>query len=128
MDEVVRAANSPSHRAAPDRKPRQLSTGAQQRVSLARALVRRPTVFLLDEPLSHLDADLRSQMRAELKRLQAESGGTMIHVTHDQLEALSLSDRVIVMNEGRIQQIGTPEDVYDGRPIASSRPSSVSRP
>jgi ABC-type sugar transport system ATPase subunit len=110
--EVVRAANLLHIGGLLDRRPGELSTGVQQRVSLARALVRRPTVFLLDEPLSHLDADLRSQMRGELKRLQADSGGTMIHVTHDQLEALSLSDRVVVMNEGLIQQIGTPEEIY----------------
>ena len=110
--EVVRAANLLNIGPLLDRRPRELSTGVQQRVSLARALVRRPTVFLLDEPLSHLDAELRAQMRIELKRLQVESGGTMIHVTHDQLEALSLSDRVAVMDQGEIQQIGTPEEVY----------------
>ncbi|MCD6301488.1 MAG: ABC transporter ATP-binding protein [Staphylothermus sp.] len=95
-----------------DRKPSQLSGGQQQRVALARALVKEPDVLLLDEPLSNLDALLRVYMRAELKRLQKTLGITAIYVTHDQIEALSMSDRIVVMNEGRIQQIGTPDEIY----------------
>ncbi len=95
-----------------DRKPGQLSGGQQQRVALARALIRRPKVWLMDEPLSNLDALLRLQMRAELKRLQREVGITTIYVTHDQAEALSMADRIAVMNKGRIVQVGTPEDIY----------------
>jgi multiple sugar transport system ATP-binding protein len=95
-----------------NRYPAELSGGFRQRVSLARAMVRKPDVFLLDEPISHLDAGLRSEMRIELKRLQRETGATMIYVTHDQREALTMADRVIVMNGGRLQQIDTPERVY----------------
>jgi len=95
-----------------DRRPAQLSGGQQQRVALARALAKEPDVLLLDEPLSNLDALLRVYMRAELKRLQKELGITTIYVTHDQVEALSMSDRVVVMNEGKIQQVGTPEEIY----------------
>ncbi len=95
-----------------DRKPGQLSGGQQQRVALARALVKEPDVLLLDEPLSNLDALLRVYMRAELKRLQKELKITTIYVTHDQVEALSMSDRIVVMNEGRVQQVGTPSEIY----------------
>lgn len=95
-----------------DRYPRQLSGGQQQRVALGRALVREPHVFLMDEPLSNLDAKLRVYMRAELKRLQRELGITTIYVTHDQAEAMTMADRIVVMNEGRIQQIGTPSELY----------------
>ncbi|HIP56630.1 MAG TPA: ABC transporter ATP-binding protein [Ignisphaera aggregans] len=95
-----------------DRKPAQLSGGQQQRVALARALVKEPDVLLLDEPLSNLDALLRVYMRAELKRLQKELKVTTVYVTHDQVEALSMSDRIVVMNEGRIQQVGTPDEIY----------------
>ena len=95
-----------------DRLPAQLSGGQQQRVALARALVIRPRLLLLDEPLSNLDARLRVEMRAELRRLQRESGITMLYVTHDQDEALSLSDRIVVMREGRIEQDDTPAVVY----------------
>src|SRR5262249_40403601 len=94
------------------RYPRELSGGQQQRVALARALVTEPGVLLLDEPLSHLDALLRDEMRVELKRLQERLGATMILVTHDQSEALILSDRVVVMESGRVEQIGRPEEVY----------------
>ena len=94
------------------RHPRELSGGQQQRVALARALVTEPRVLLLDEPLSNLDALLRDEMRVELKRLQERLGTTMIFVTHDQAEALILSDRVIVMEAGRVEQIGRPEEVY----------------
>ncbi len=94
------------------RHPRELSGGQQQRVALARALVTEPRVLLLDEPLSNLDALLREEMRVELKRLQERLGTTMIFVTHDQAEALILSDRVVVMEAGRVEQIGRPEEVY----------------
>jgi ABC-type Fe3+/spermidine/putrescine transport system ATPase subunit len=94
------------------RHPRELSGGQQQRVALARALVTEPRVLLLDEPLSNLDALLRDEMRVELKRLQERLGTTMIFVTHDQAEALILSDRVVVMEAGRVEQVGRPEEVY----------------
>jgi multiple sugar transport system ATP-binding protein len=94
-------------------KPGALSTGHKQRVSLARALVREPSVLLLDEPLSHLDLAQRDRTRREIKRLQEETGYTTVLVTHDQLEALSMADRIALMNEGELQQVGTPEEVYD---------------
>src|SRR5947208_1731515 len=100
------------------RLPRQLSGGQRQRVAMGRAIVREPAVFLFDEPLSNLDAKLRVQMRLEIKRLQRELGVTSIYVTHDQVEAMTLADRLIVMNAGVADQIGTPMDVYD-------RPASV---
>ncbi len=96
-----------------DRKPHQLSGGQQQRVALARALVNKPVVLLLDEPLSALDATLRINMQHELKKLQRALGITFVLVTHDREEALSMSDRVVVMNNGNIEQIGTPKDVYE---------------
>jgi spermidine/putrescine transport system ATP-binding protein len=96
-----------------NRRPQQLSGGQQQRVALARALVLRPAVLLLDEPLGALDAKIRKQLRLELKALQEEVGITFVFVTHDQEEALSMSDRVAVMNQGRIEQIGTPAEVYE---------------
>ncbi|HOP47676.1 MAG TPA: ABC transporter ATP-binding protein [Desulfobacteraceae bacterium] len=95
-----------------DRKPRQLSGGQRQRVAMGRALVRRPRIFLFDEPLSNLDARLRVSVRVELKRLHQEIQGTMVYVTHDQIEAMTLGDKVAVMQSGRIHQIGTPEEVY----------------
>src|SRR5438270_5544678 len=95
------------------RRPQQLSGGQQQRVALARALVLRPAVLLLDEPLGALDAKIRKQLRLELKSLQEEVGITFVFVTHDQEEALSMSDRLAVMNAGRIEQIGTPAEVYE---------------
>ncbi|HEY8445537.1 MAG TPA: ABC transporter ATP-binding protein [Thermomicrobiales bacterium] len=95
------------------RKPGSLSSGQKQRVSLARAIVREPAVLLLDEPLSHLDASERERTRRELKRLQRETGYTTILVTHDQHEALTLADRIAVMNAGQIMQLGTPSEVYD---------------
>jgi ABC-type sugar transport system ATPase subunit len=95
------------------RMPRQLSGGQRQRVAMGRAIVRDPKVFLFDEPLSNLDAKLRVQMRVELKKLHERLGTTAIYVTHDQVEALTLGDRVVVMKDGRIEQIGTPEEVYD---------------
>ena len=96
-----------------DRKPKALSGGQQQRVAIARALVKKPEVLLLDEPLSNLDAKLRVETREEIRRIQQEVGITTIFVTHDQEEALSMSDRVVVMDKGKIQQIGTPEDIYN---------------
>ena len=101
-----------------DRKPAALSGGQQQRVALARSMVMEPKVLLLDEPLSNLDARLRLEMRTELQRVQKETGVTMIFVTHDQAEALSLADRIVVMKAGVIEQIGTPEDIYN-RPASS---------
>jgi sn-glycerol 3-phosphate transport system ATP-binding protein len=97
------------------RKPAQLSGGQRQRVAMGRALIREPVAFLLDEPLSNLDAKLRSELRAELKRLHARLATTMIYVTHDQVEAMTLGDRIAVMDRGRLLQVGTPEEIY-GRP------------
>jgi iron(III) transport system ATP-binding protein len=94
------------------RFPRTLSGGQQQRVALARALVLKPSIILFDEPLSDLDAKLRNQMRSEIKRIQQMLGITALYVTHDQAEALSISDRVVVMNRGLIEQVGTPEEIY----------------
>ncbi|WP_029032845.1 ABC transporter ATP-binding protein [Salinarimonas rosea] len=96
-----------------DRKPRQLSGGQMQRVALGRALVRDPAVFLLDEPLSNLDAKLRVRMREEIALLQKRIGKAMIYVTHDQTEAMTLADRIVIMRDGRVQQIGAPLEVYD---------------
>lgn len=95
------------------RKPKTLSGGQQQRVALGRAIVRDPAVFLFDEPLSNLDAKLRIQMRSELIKLHHKLEATMVYVTHDQIEAMTMGDRIVVMNEGRIQQVGTPLEVYD---------------
>ncbi len=95
-----------------DRRPGQLSGGQQQRVALARALVRRPDVLLMDEPLANLDAGLRLEMRSEIRKIQRESGCTSILVTHDQVEAMSMCDRIALMNEGKIQQIGAPDEMY----------------
>jgi iron(III) transport system ATP-binding protein len=96
-----------------ERHPGQLSGGQQQRVALARSLVVEPTILLLDEPLSNLDAKLRERMRGELKTLQRRTGVTFIHVTHDQAEAMALSDRIVVFNQGAVQQVGTPREVYE---------------
>ena len=96
-----------------DRKPRQLSGGERQRVALARAIVREPRAYLMDEPLSNLDARLRVQMRGELKRLQHQLGTTTIYVTHDQAEAMTLASRVAVMSKGRLQQFDTPMNIYE---------------
>ena len=95
------------------RKPNQLSGGQQQRVALARALVNRPNVLLLDEPLGALDLKLRKQLQIELKRVQTEVGITFVYVTHDQEEALTMSDRIAVMNRGKVEQLGTPEELYE---------------
>ena len=96
-----------------DRKPKQLSGGQRQRVAMGRAIVREPKVFLMDEPLSNLDAKLRVQMRGEIARLQYELGTTTIYVTHDQVEAMTMGHRVAVMNAGVLQQIDTPQRLYD---------------
>lgn len=94
------------------RRPRELSGGQRQRVAMGRALVRNPRVFLLDEPLSNLDAKLRTQVRVEIKKLHQSVGGTMVYVTHDQVEAMTLADRIVVLRHGVIEQIGTPREVY----------------
>jgi multiple sugar transport system ATP-binding protein len=96
-----------------DRKPKALSGGQRQRVAIGRAIVRNPRIFLFDEPLSNLDAALRLQMRLELAKLHDELAATMIYVTHDQVEAMTLADRIVVMNAGRIEQIGAPEELYE---------------
>ena len=95
-----------------DRKPKALSGGQRQRVAIGRAIIRNPKVFLFDEPLSNLDASLRSQMRMELTELHAKLGATMIYVTHDQVEAMTMADKIVVLNGGRIEQIGTPMSLY----------------
>ncbi|MGN6551527.1 MAG: ABC transporter ATP-binding protein [Pararhizobium sp.] len=96
-----------------DRKPRTLSGGQRQRVAMGRAIVRTPKAFLFDEPLSNLDARLREQMRVEIKKLHQDLGATSIYVTHDQIEAMTLADRIVAMNAGAIQQIGSPRDLYE---------------
>ena len=96
-----------------ERKPRELSGGQRQRVAIGRAITRKPKLFLLDEPLSNLDAALRVGMRIEIARLKAELASTMVYVTHDQVEAMTLADRIVVMNGGRIEQIGSPLDLYE---------------
>ena len=96
-----------------DRKPKALSGGQRQRVAIGRAIVRDPKVFLMDEPLSNLDAKLRNQMRAELIKLRHEIKGTFIYVTHDQTEAMTMGDRIVVMKDGIIQQVDTPQNLYD---------------
>ena len=129
---ALRAAASPASRAAEierrverrgrrscgsstylERKPRQLSGGQRQRVAIGRAIVREPKVFLFDEPLSNLDAALRVAMRIEIAELQQRLGTTMIYVTHDQVEAMTLADRIVVLNDGRIEQVGTPLELYN---------------
>ena len=95
------------------RKPKELSGGQRQRVAMGRAIVREPQVFLMDEPLSNLDAKLRVQMRAEIAKLQHELGVTTIYVTHDQVEAMTMGDRVAVMSMGKLQQVDTPQRLYD---------------
>ena len=96
-----------------DRRPSQLSGGQRQRVAMGRAIVRNPELFLFDEPLSNLDAKLRNQMRIEIRSLQRRLGVTAVYVTHDQIEAMTMADRIIVLNEGRIEQIGTPAEIYN---------------
>jgi multiple sugar transport system ATP-binding protein len=112
-ERVQRAAAILSIQPLLQRRPRQLSGGQQQRVALGRALVRDPKAFLMDEPLSNLDAKLRVQMRAELKRLHQEFKSTVIYVTHDQMEAMTMADRIAVMSGGVVQQMGTPDEIYE---------------
>ncbi len=95
------------------KKPKQLSGGQRQRVALGRALIRRPQVLLMDEPLSNLDAELRHQMRQEIRRLHDQLGTTTVYVTHDQIEAMTLADRIVIMDKGELQQHGAPLDVYN---------------
>ncbi len=106
-----------------DRKPAHLSGGQRQRVAIGRALVRKPKVFLFDEPLSNLDAKLRMEMRTELKRLHQVLNTTVVYVTHDQIEAMTLATRIAVMRDGRIEQLGTPAEIYD-RPATLLLPPS----
>ena len=113
LDKAQEAASLVQIEELLDRKPSQLSGGQQQRVAIARALVKRPRVLLLDEPLSNLDARLRLQTREEIRRIQKETGITTIFVTHDQEEAMSISDMIVVMKTGLVQQIGKPQEVYD---------------
>ncbi len=110
---VMRAAGQVELLDFLQRKPKELSGGQRQRVALARAIVRKPSVFLMDEPLSNLDAKLRVSMRSHIKNLHHALGVTTIYVTHDQIEAMTLADRVVVMSKAEIQQIGTPEDIYN---------------
>jgi multiple sugar transport system ATP-binding protein len=111
--EVRRAAEILSLTPLLDRKPAQLSGGQRQRVAMGRAIVRHPKVFLFDEPLSNLDAKLRVHMRAEIKALHQRLKATILYVTHDQVEAMTMADRIVVLNSGRVEQIGTPLDLYD---------------
>jgi len=111
-ERVEKVANSLELSSMLDRLPSQLSGGQQQRVAIGRALVREPKIFLFDEPFSNLDASLRMKMRAEVKELHQRLGVTSIFVTHDQEEAMSISDRIAVMNQGRVEQLGTPEEIY----------------
>jgi len=114
IDEAVtRAAEILSLTNLLDRKPKQLSGGQRQRVAMGRAIVRNPAVFLFDEPLSNLDAKLRVQMRAEIKELHQRLGSTIVYVTHDQVEAMTMADRIVVMHGGVVEQIGRPLDLYD---------------
>jgi multiple sugar transport system ATP-binding protein len=115
--EIARRVNEAAHvlglETLLDRKPRALSGGQRQRVAMGRAIVRDPQAFLMDEPLSNLDAKLRVQMRAEISRLQTDLGTTTIYVTHDQVEAMTMGDRIAVMRKGELQQVGAPQDLYD---------------
>ena len=115
--EIARRVNEAAHvlglETLLDRKPRALSGGQRQRVAMGRAIVRDPQAFLMDEPLSNLDAKLRVQMRAEISRLQTDLGTTTIYVTHDQVEAMTMGDRIAVMRKGELQQVGPPQDLYD---------------
>ena len=112
-EKVERAAKVLSLEALLDRYPRQLSGGQRQRVAMGRAIVRDPAVFLFDEPLSNLDAKLRVQMRTEIKALHQTLGTTTVYVTHDQIEAMTMADKIVVMRDGRIEQVGAPLDLYD---------------
>jgi multiple sugar transport system ATP-binding protein/lactose/L-arabinose transport system ATP-binding protein len=111
--QVSEAARILQMEALLDRRPRELSGGQRQRVAIGRAIVRHPKLFLFDEPLSNLDAELRAQMRTEIARLHSALGVTMIYVTHDQVEAMTLADRIVVLRAGRVEQIGSPQELYD---------------
>ncbi|HAX17301.1 MAG TPA: ABC transporter ATP-binding protein, partial [Actinobacteria bacterium] len=111
-EEVDRAAELLKIKHILNKKPKELAGGDMQRVALGRALVRRPKVFLLDEPIGTLDAKFREEMRTELKKLHVDVGATTVYVTHDQVEAMSMGDRVVIMNKGILQQVGTPQEVY----------------
>ena len=137
-DKVARAAGILNLTDYLDRLPRQLSGGQRQRVAMGRTIVRDPHVFLFDEPLSNLDAKLRVQMRAEIKTLHRRLQSTIVYVTHDQIEAMTMADRIVVMNAGRIEQVGSPLDLYDhpatrfvgsflGSPAMSFLPATVER-
>ena len=126
-ERVMRAAGMVELEPFLHRKPAELSGGQRQRVALARAIVRRPKVFLMDEPLSNLDAKLRVSTRAQIKNLSHELKVTTIYVTHDQIEAMTLADRVVVMNKGVVQQLGTPTDIYD-RPANTFVASFIGSP
>ena len=108
-----------------DRRPKALSGGQRQRVALGRAIVREPQAFLMDEPLSNLDAKLARSMRAEISALHERLGVTTIYVTHDQIEAMTMADRIVIMQDGEIQQIATPTEMFAGPRTSSSRASSV---
>jgi len=110
-----------------DRRPAHLSGGQRQRVAMGRAIVRNPDVFLFDEPLSNLDAKLRTQMRSEIKKLHAKVQSTIVYVTHDQVEAMTLADRIVIMRDGHIEQVGTPDEVY-GRPATQFVASFIGTP
>ena len=113
VDAVAKAGAKLGLQSLEDRKPRQLSGGQRQRVAMGRAIVRKPKAFLFDEPLSNLDARLREQMRFEIRKLHRELGTTSVYVTHDQIEAMTMADRIVAMNGGIIQQVGTPLELYD---------------
>ena len=117
-DQVARAAKLLHIDHLLSRKPRELSGGQRQRVAMGRAMVRQPAVYLFDEPLSNLDAQLRTSMRAEIKRMHLEEKQTVIYVTHDQIEAMTLADRIVAMRLGKIEQIGSPDDLYN-RPAST---------
>jgi ABC-type sugar transport system ATPase subunit len=124
IERAVRERRAGAHRATcSTRKPGQLSGGQQQRCALARAIVRKPRLFLLDEPLSNLDAKLRSRRASSLRKLQRALGVTAVYVTHDQEEAMTIADRIAVFMEGRIVQVGTPREVF-ARPRPSPSPAS----
>src|SRR5690606_33028314 len=110
---VQKAAETLGLQAYLERYPRQLSGGQRQRVAMGRALVRDPQIFLFDEPLSNLDAKLRVQMRTEIKELHQKFGTTMIYVTHDQIEAMTMADRIVILRDGVVEQVGTPMELYD---------------
>ena len=119
---------SSASRTCCERKPGELSGGQRQRVAMGRAIVRDPAVFLFDEPLSNLDAELRARLRSEIKKLHRQLRATMVYVTHDQVEAMTLADRIVIMNKGRIEQVGTPMRASMQRPpTCSSRASSAAR-